>query len=204
MKPTHEIRNRKLKELMDGISKKDTEKVDLINIAELRDIYSKASKINKELIYNYDYAYYDLIEDSIVPNEKLNEKYGNSRKGYELFGKDNNEYGVGYSGQVSLRELYLRGTNEVVGYITETKKPSRPFIQEAESLYEEAFNKLVELLDVKDEENLNYYINDNNSFDFLSKDRANEFTSKIYFLIETLEQYNNDEEFRKFFDKIIK
>jgi len=175
-------------------------------LENLREYNSKIKKLDKQLIYNYDYTYYNLVGEDIVPNEDFNEKYGSTRKGYELFGKDNsNLLGVGYSGLVSLREVYVRDTLDLVGYITEAKRPMRPYLKEAEDLYESTLEDFKVALNVKDEESFKYYINENGpGYDLYNKDRVQNESRKIGYLVDLMEQYFEDDDFKKFFDKIIK
>ena len=176
----------------------------------IRAIRDKTKAINKELIYNYDYSYYDVNvagskEGSLVPNENLNEKFGPSRKGYELFKDEYSELGVGYSGTVSVREIYLRDTLDVVGYIMEGKKPTRPYITQADDLYEQALFEFYNALGIEDHENLealDYYLREHNGYDFMSKDRVNNQLNRINGLIEILVNYEDDEEYKVFIDAL--
>lgn len=203
------IKNIKIQEILDNMkTDEETKETEEINeaVTNIKKYYKKISELDKKLIYNYDYTYYDLMGETLVPNENWNEKYGSTRKGYELFSKDNSGlFGVGYSGQVSLRELYLRDSLELVGYITEAKKPIRPYLKEAADLYEETLNYFKEVLEVEDEDSFKYYIEENGpGYDLYNKDRVQTEVNKIGYLVELMEQYFEDEKFKKFFDKIIK
>lgn len=176
---------------------------------KMKESFDKIKKIKKELSYNYDYSYYDTNvagskEGAIVPNESLNEKFGPSRRGYEMFKAEFSELRVGYSGVTSIREISLRGSDEVVGYIMESKKPERPYIQEAQNLYDDMYTNFMELMNVKDEEALEYYIEYNGpGYDLYEKDSVALDQRKAEFLMELIELYNNDEDFNHYFDKII-
>lgn len=166
--------------------------------------------LSNKTIYNYDYKYYDLKMSSqgdiLVPNEDANEKFGNSRKGYELFKKEHREdLSIGYSGEISLRDVYIRDTNEVIGYVQEKKKSMRPYVEKAQEIYEEIYNNIVKELCVKDINTFNYFIEkDGPGYDLFEKDPIILIKSKASYLIELLENYNDDEDFREFLDKIIK
>jgi len=176
---------------------------------KMKENFDKIKKIKKELIYNYDYSYYDTNvagskDGAIVPNESLNEKFGPSRRGYEMFKTEFSELRVGYSGVTSIREISLRDSNEVVGYIMESKKPERPYIQEAKNLYDDMYAEFVELMDVKDENALEYYIEDNGpGYDLYEKDSVALDQRKAEFLMELIDLYKYDEDFKHYFDKII-
>ena len=177
---------------------------------KIQEIIKRISEINKTLIYNYHYTYFDLApagspENSIISNGNLNEKFGPSRKGYELFKEEYDELRVGYSGITSMREIELRKTSEVIGYIMETKQPTRPYIQEADVLYDEVYDEFISILEVNDEESLLYYIKENGpGYEFGNNDRVNEQLKKASFLMSILSEYTKDDEFKRFFDKIIK
>jgi succinate dehydrogenase flavin-adding protein (antitoxin of CptAB toxin-antitoxin module) len=172
-------------------------------------IKNKVQDINKELIYNYDYYYYDTNiagykKGEIIPNNNLNKKFGSSRRGYEMFKEEHDELSVGHSGETSIREIYTRKTKDLVGYIMETKKVTRPYLDEADSLHDEAILEFKNLLGVTDDKALEFYLNENNTNDFFNKDRVNNQLTRINRLIKILDEYYNNNEFKHFFDKIIK
>ena len=179
-------------------------------LGELENLQAELKAIKKELIYNYNYSYFDTNiagskEGAIVPNENLNEKFGPSRKGYELFRNEFDELRVGYGGVVSLREITLRDSDELVGYVVEEKQPTRPYIQQADDIYDDVLFGFKELLEVKDEESLDFYINENGpGYDLHEKDNVSLQARKVAFLMDIIHEYNEDESFMRFFDKIIK
>jgi len=177
-----------------------------MKLKKFKELHTKIKKIRKELIYNYDYSYYDtnLIgtkEHSLIPNEEFNEKYGSTRRGYELFKMDY-DYKIGYSGIHSLREVTLN--NDLIGYIVESKRPSTPYIKEANDIYDEILYEFKKILDVQDEKSLEYYLNENEPHYDFNKDSANLYTQKTEYLLELITEYYEDDDFKNFFNKIIK
>jgi hypothetical protein len=209
MRKRDNINSTKLKELFKNVEVQvvQGEKVENPNATDtsvINDLLQKVSSVNKELIYNYDYIYYDLDGTSLTLNEENNNKYGTSRKGYESFRSDSSGLlSVGYSGVTSLREVYTTDSLDLVGYITETKRATKPYIKEASDIYDDALQEFIRLLEVKDLESLDFYIQEENPYDFMSKDRVNEQTRSVRFLLEIIEKYDDDENFKKFFNKII-
>ena len=81
----------------------------------------------------------------------------------------------------------------------------RPYVEKAEEIYEEIYNNVIEELCVKDINTFNYFIDkDGSGYDLLEKDPIIPIKSKASYLIKLMENYNDDEDFREFLDKIIK
>jgi hypothetical protein len=152
-----------------------------------------------ESIYNKQYRY---IKEIIWDDER-NEKYGNTRAGYDRFNQEDSLNGLmSYSGEIDLRVLNDRETKEPLLYMTETKCSSNESYMIIFEQYQHALNKLQELLEVTDTESLNYWLNEcRPSFTNYSRG-ANETISAIQSLEEIYNDYNEDEEFRSFIDKI--
>jgi len=176
----------------------------------LKDLLKELQELRNETIYIFDYKYYNLKisphGDILVPDEESNEKFGNSRKGYELFKREHQEeLSIGYSGEISLREVYIRATNEVIGYVQEKKKSTRPYVEKAQEVYEEIYNNVIKELGVKDVETFNYFIErDGPGYDLFEKDPIMRKKSEASYIIELVQNYNECDEFRKYLDKIIK
>lgn len=130
------------------------------DLVKFESIIKEITEIKKETIYNYDYKYFKMESDTLVPDENLNETYGSSRKGYELWSGNENGLRVGYSGVTSAREIYMADSHEVVGFVFETKKPTRPYIYTSEKLYEEVYLEFKKILEVKDDVSLKFYLNE--------------------------------------------
>ena len=156
------------------------------------------AKTRKETIYNYKYTYFDPIEK----DERYSKIYGESRKGYEDYCRDNNVQ-VSYSGIVSYREVIDRRTKDVIKVILEEKLSTTPQTDAAEEIYNEALQEAKKILKVEDEESFMYYVESNVYF-FDYRREVDGYINAINKLENIIEEYNEDEDFKKFFDKIIK
>jgi hypothetical protein len=143
-----------------------------------------------EAIYNKQYRY---IKE-IIWDTEAEEKYGTDRAGYEKFKQDTKGYST-YSGEIFLREVDgVYFTEEKLSY---NKKLSAMYKEK-----DKALEKTKEILGVKDNEAFEYWINNNIPHSFTTG--ANEVISYINSLEELISKYNEDEEFKHFFDKVIK
>jgi len=166
------------------------------------DKYQKqANKIKHDNIYNYKYQYFTATPHGMRSDDEKNHKYGTKRDGYEQLRLDEKNISVSHAGVVSLRTITDRDRNNaVIGYITEEKLSDSGWKDEISKLADECFNELCSELDVKDEESFRYFLfNDLGLF----KDYELELQSKLDKMVHVYNEYNNDEEFRAFIDKII-
>jgi len=179
------------------------------------DIKTEMKNLRKETIYNYKYLYYDGDETSMTLNTEMCEKYGNDRPGYERFKNEPSvvngsttqpgEVDIAYGGYVSVRALTHRGTKKVFGYITEEKLSYSPHRDKARELYDEALKSIKNVLGVRDEKSFQFYLDDKISFDYMSsRDGVDDYDNAFDRLQEIVLEYNDDEEFKAFLDKIIK
>lgn len=188
------------KNVRDMINKRRFEPTNLIDTYE-----KKANKIKHDNIYNYKYTYMIKTPNGMREDTERNHKYGTTRDGYEKWKTEEKGLTAGYSGRVSLREItdYQRkdenGIAPVVGYIIEEKLSDYPWQQEIAALATEAFDKLCEELEVVDKEMFEYVLWE----DFgLYKDYGQELSAKLSRISSMYEKYQEDEEYKKFIDKI--
>ena len=169
---------------------------------ELVRYISDLKDISKKDAYDYQYRYYELQGEDLVHSKRC-EVFGNDRSGFEKFKKENDDSYVGYSGKVSLREVVDSVSKKIIGYVAEEKVPGEGNINNAEKIYEELFNKIKEALNVEDNEAFMFYvIQESPTFDF--RPSINEYLQKARWLLDLYDNYENDDEFRYFLDKIIK
>ena len=174
----------------------------------LKDIQS----IRKDNIYNYCYKYWTGDENGMRLDVHMNNKYGQDRKGYEQYKNDSvvlpdgtlsepGQIDVSYSGVTSLRTVTDRKTNKVIGYITETKLSDNPARDEAKIIFGKQLQAVMNHLEVHDVQSFMYYINQNMpQMDF--RNSVDTYLNKVRYLLELVKDYNDDEEFREFIDKI--
>lgn len=157
----------------------------------------KADKIKHDNINNFKYVYWMKTPNGMRLNETYNHKYGDSRKGYELWKTDNQNLVVSYGGNVSLRGIRERKSNHLIGYITEEKLSDESWKKEIMDLTDECFETLCEELDVKDTDTFEYFIYEN-MFD----DVAYDLESKLEIMVSVYNKYKTDDDYRKLIDKI--
>jgi len=170
---------------------------------------NKVIKQNLEIDKNrikQEYEYFILQGDSIVPNEVVNGKFGHSREGFEKFRKENNEFKIDVSGKLSLRSIYDYN-KDCIGYVLEKRIDlQQENVVNIKKEYETILNNFIESLNIKDIENFKYYLEQNEEFDGFDGFNLNlikSYSNKIKLLIEIYEKYSYDEDFKKYFDKII-
>ena len=148
-----------------------------------------------EAIYNAEFRY---IKE-IIWDTEAEEKFGKTREGYKKFKNDEE-----YQCNVSINDVYLRTRHDrygnILGYITETKRTSNDDYNIVYKQYEDAKEKLMELLNVKDKETFLYWLDSETSVGTC----VNGIISSIQNLESIYKEYNEDEEFKRFFDKIVK
>ena len=169
----------------------------------ISDYRNKIKSIRKKNIYNYNYEYWRGNDTFMEKDGMSNLAFGNTREGYENYKKENPDSDVHYAGKVSLRKVQDRVSGRTIGYITETKLSDTPHIDEAEKYMNEAIEYTKKELGVKDEKSFIYYLE--------REVRVQDFhrsIDNILHEIESLEcildDYKEDEDFRLFFNKIIK
>ncbi len=150
-----------------------------------------------EAIYNTEYKY---IKE-IIWDDELQDKFGNTRAGYDKLKNDRNiKGGFDFGGQTDLRVRTYE--DKIIGYMTETKKTQNDDFKILLKQYEDAKKEMYKILKVKDTDTFDYYLENNNiSFSF-SRSGANETISSIETLEEIITEYNDDPVFKRFLDKI--
>lgn len=188
---------KKMKATREQIMKKRFEPTNTIDYYQ-----KKANKIKHDNIYNYKYTYWIATPNGMRLDDEKNHKYGDTRAGYEEWKrKEPQSWYADHGGVVSLRRVYDRDNdNRTVGYITEEKLSDYTWKEEIAALADECFEKLCEELEVKDKENFKYFLfNDMGFF----KDYELELQTKLDKMVHVYNEYNEDEEFKAFLDKVI-
>lgn len=163
------------------------------NLNPFQEYLDKAKENKIESIYNYEYKY---IKEIIWDTEKQL-KFGNKREGYERF--NTKDKSVSYSGVSSLRTVTDSANNSpVIGYVLETRLTQNDAYLRMKEQYDLAKNKLYKILEVKDTESFDYWFEQIIGY----PSSENSILSHIREFGNILEQYANDDEFRKFLDKI--
>jgi len=165
----------------------------------MKNILEKAKTIKKNsLETQYQYKYFFIDGDKITPVEK-----DPSRETFEKFRKDTG-FSFDYPGKVSYREFFK--DNELKGFVLEDKvKKKTQYSEDIKKLYEEAFAYIVKELDIQDVDNFEYFLENENFFDFdLNMSNVTFYVNKINFLNDILRRYNSDKDFKQYLDKIIK
>jgi len=166
-------------------------------------LLDKADKIKYDKIYNYEYSYFLKTPKGMVSDTETNHKYGNTREGYEKWKNDNPDLGMSYSGVVSVREMYkIDNQSDIVGYMFERKLPDKPWLDEIDKLFDEAWQEFCTELDVSDFDSVEYFLFTDISSDW--RNTGEDRISKFKILLSTIEKYNDPDEtdFKKLFDKI--
>jgi len=168
----------------------------------LREYIINALPYRVEAIYNTEYRY---IKE-IIWDTEAQEKFGSGREGYEKFKQDKSYPGnLSYSGEIDLRIRYDRENGLLLGYITESKRTSNDNYKHMVKQFEDAKEKMFEILGVKDTEAFNYWLEEYTGGLFgFSRKGANETISAIETLEGIITKYNDPEEqeFKQFLDKI--
>ena len=159
--------------------------------------YLEECKIHrKESIYNKEYRY---IKE-IIWDDELQAKFGKTREGYDKYKNDYSIKGhVAYGGFNDLREI--TDDNKIIGYLLETKKSNNESYTELIKILNNAKQATINLLNIKDLVAFDYYL-DTRGFNYYNS--TNELIGKIEKLEEIIDDYNNEEDFKLYLDKIIK
>ena len=169
---------------------------------DFKDFKKEIKNIRMDNIYNYSYEYWRGTDNKLFKNELANLTFGDTRKGYESYKRENPDSYVDIA-NTYLRKVKDRVSGRTIGYITEKKLDNTPYITEAGQIYKDALDYIRETLGVQDESSFMFYVYNNIEIQDFSKSIDN-YYHQIEKLEELLEDYNEDEEFRRFFDKIIK
>lgn len=153
-----------------------------------------------EAIYNTEYNY---IKE-IIWDTEAQEKFGSTREGYDRFKMDKDYLGnISFGGEIDLRVRTINGVP--VGYITESKRTTNDNYNHMVKQFEDAKERLFEILEVNDKEAFNYWLEEfaGGLFGF-SRSGANETISSIETLQQIITIYNDPHEleFKQFIDKI--
>jgi len=160
----------------------------------------KIKTLRKESAYKqYEYEYFNKTPNGMVRNDNINNIFGKTRKGYDKFKSENPDSYIDIS-NTYIRSVYDKVSNKINGYILEKQVSNNDKILEVKKLFTEAFNHFCKLLDVKDRNALLIYIEKSSALDFNTI--TNEL-EKIHLMIEILNDYNFDPDFKMFLDKII-
>jgi uncharacterized protein YjcR len=170
-----------------------------------KEIMTEFKNLKKDTTYNYEYRY--LREDiygSFLIDSNLCNTYGEERKGYDNLRKDlvNKIDSVEYSGIISLRKIYSKIPEYEDIFIMERKIPEETYRDRLIALEKKAKLFIIEELEVVDINSFEYFLSDKLHFSF--KTEADVTFRNISVYLDILEEYQEDEEFRNFFDKIIK
>lgn len=160
-----------------------------------------AAKIEHDNIYNYKYTYWIATPHGMRLDDEKNHKYGDTRAGYEEWKwKEPQSWYTDHGGLVSLRRVYDRDNDDrTVGYITEEKLSDVPWKQEISELVEQCFERLCETLEVKDVNNFKYFVFNDLGFE---RDYKLELRTKLDKMVYVYDEYQSNEEYRSFVDKI--
>ena len=174
-------------------------------------LMAEADAIKYEHIQNYKYTYFIKTKHGLREDDYLNHTYGDERGGYEDWQQsdDSKNLTTSYSGVTSVRDIYRRDNNEVVGYIFEEKLSDNIWLDELEEKYKAAWTLFCELMEVKDTEMIEYILFKDMHHEYrdLGKDTMDKFNilnKVLYKFDEHHEDYNDEEtaQYRKYFDKL--
>jgi len=166
------------------------------------DLIEKFKNLKKETIYNYRYKFFNKDKDgNLIVNTEFNNKYKDSREGYEQFNIDY-KCQVGYSGESSIRPI-LKTDNEKIKnlIIVEEKISYETYTDRAYSIEKEAKQAFIQLIQAKDLEMLDFYLNEKILINYhLTVDNL---LNNIKTYLHLIDEYKKDEEFKKYIDKIV-
>ena len=161
---------------------------------KLGEFLNKIENHRTEAIYNKEYRYIKQI----IYDDELQEKYGSTREGYERYKRDLSGY-ASYSGEIDLRVQTDRD-GVILGYFTEAKKKVNDPLSEIEKIYEDAKQEFFNILGCTDTEALEYWLSDKIHINPME---ANSYLYGVKKLEIILKDYEEDEEFKVFLDKLI-
>ena len=169
----------------------------------MKNYLKEIEKISKEDAWNYEYDYFTIDGENLIKNSQVAEYFGKSREGFEKYREENPDSRISYSGEISLRAVFDRENDKVIGYITEKKIKNPKYLEKAKRLYEKQKEEVIKCLNIADIKNFNYYL-DIYLVDFDFNTNINTYARKISKLLDLVENYENDDDFKDFFDKIVK
>jgi hypothetical protein len=156
--------------------------------------------IRKDSLNNYEYTYFNKTNNGMEYSVDVNRYFGTDRAGYEKFKQENPDSYVDHP-TTSLRSVVDRISGKTVGFITEKTLSSTPMRDEAKRLFDLQLEEVIRYLEVKDLDSFMYYIDEKTTtFDF--NDSVEIYRNKLSSLIDIIDEYENDEEFRKYLNKI--
>ena len=172
-------------------------------IKELNLYIDSINNLNTKTAFNYTYEYYEIIpEGGMQEDALLTHKLGNSREGYEKYKStllDNDNFvDVGVT---TIRAVKDRNTKEIQSYIFETTKSNNEVHEKVNDIYRYALDDAMIILGVVDREMFVFYLSKLSVGGWTSSETAK---ADIELLIETVEDYFEDAEFKAYLDKIIK
>jgi len=168
-------------------------------------ILKELKEIKKETTYNYQYSY---LKEDHLGNFKLDSnlcnQYGEKRDGYEKFRRDNSDRvnSVEYSGIISLRKVFSDNEDMKNVYIMEEKLSYETYSERLSALERKTKKYVIDTLNIIDLDAFQYFISDNLQIDF--RNNETDTMRNVEFYMGIIEEYNSDEEFKHYFDKIIK
>lgn len=161
----------------------------------LQEQLQKIKLVSPTSIDNYRYTLYNIEGLNIIKTDTLK-----TRKDYEEYRRTSNQIQIQHSGENSLRSV--KRNNEIIGYILEEKPEYKVNIEYYKSIFQEVFDYIINELEIQDVDSFNYYLDNFCNINFI----LNEMICKgsIEKLFEILDNYNNDIDYKKFLNKIIK
>lgn len=154
-------------------------------------------KYRENSINTYEYTYIT----SCIQNKEHNDKYGNSRDGFEQY--RNTEVGhVTHSGEISLR-IRKDGNGNDIEYILEKKVDTGQTTKILQPIFEKAKDSFYKSLNVNDIKTMDFWLEKNEANSLASlRSGTVYYIARIKNMINILERYKTDIDFRCFIDKI--
>jgi len=157
-------------------------------VSPLMNFLTECEQYHTGSIYNSNYRYIkEIIWDS-----KLEEEIGGSRASYEKYKKNKN---ISYSGVTYLRTI-VDNSNKAIAYITETKRTTNEDNIKLYEILERATKELYKILKVKDINNFEYFLENENIL------YASSVVANIKALENIIIRYNSEPEFKAYLDKV--
>jgi len=147
----------------------------------------------------YSYEYYNKTPNGMEYSNDVNTYFGKDREGYEKFKQVNDDSFVDIP-NTYIRSVVDKVSKNVTGYILETQIYPNPEIDNAKKLYNDAYENFCEKLNVTDKHALDIYIDKSCISGITTID---DYSSRLNFLAELMNEYEFDDDFKIMFDKII-
>lgn len=159
----------------------------------------RLSELSPKGLKAYTYRY---VKEIIYDNQAETE-YGTTREGYEKFKQANKDLDVSYSGATSLR--HIDDCEGTVGYILETKESEDDRYNEIDKILLDAWEEFYIVLEVEDKESVKHYLDIRINADVpMAIPYHKRMEREVKFLRDFVDEYREDEEIKRFFDKIKK